>query len=125
MDVDVYEWFSSQKHQYRSNPLKLQLFVEECFEMMKTKATHNMNIEDQTNNKISILRNKINSMSHHDRVCLVNDILRREGSFSTLFVYKEVNEEVEEAAQKTLDQWMKLKFQVVEDAFLERESYQE
>ncbi len=41
LDNDVYEWFSSQKEQYSSNPLKLKSFVHECFEMIKTKAAHN------------------------------------------------------------------------------------
>jgi len=53
-------------------------------------------------------------MSHQDRVCMVNDMLRREGSFLMLFVFKEVNQDVEEAAQKLLDHFWKLKFEILD-----------
>jgi len=45
---------------------------------------------------------------------MVNDMLRREGSFLMLFVFKEVNQDVEEAAQKLLDHFWKLKFEILD-----------
>ena len=56
LEVDVYDWFDSQKHKYRTNPLKLETFVDECFEMIKTKAAHNKGL----GNMLDFVKKEIN-----------------------------------------------------------------
>jgi len=78
-----------------------------------------MSSEDsQTRNNKSILREKINNLSHRDRIIMLNDVLSKIGATTKLFVYDKPNPHVERAAQEMLDNWMEVQFEVLNEAYV-------
>jgi len=77
-----------------------------------------MNSEDSQirNNKL-ILREKINNLSHRDRIIMLNDAMSKIGSTAMFFVYDKPNPHVERAAQEMLDNWMEVRFEVLNEAY--------
>jgi len=44
LEDDICSFFSSQKHKYKSNPLEIQMFIEQSFSVIKKKAAHNKDL---------------------------------------------------------------------------------
>ena len=80
-----------------------------------------MSSEDsQIRNNKSILREKINNLSHRDRIIMLNDAISKMGSTTKFFGYDKgdkPNPHVERAAQEMLDNWMEVRFEVLNEAY--------
>ena len=95
----------------------------------KNEFHENMKIEenkteDSMTEEKSILRKKIDAMSHKERISMMNKILTNVGA-KTMFVHEKVSQHVEKAAQELLDDWMETDFEVLKEEhreFMEEKS---